>query len=41
MYGIDASDIMKYNPDLKRVERIPAGTKIIIYKPALEEVPVM
>jgi hypothetical protein len=28
MYGIDASDIMKYNPDLKRVERIPAGTKL-------------
>ncbi len=41
MYGIDASEIMKYNPDLKRVERIPAGTKIIIYRAALEEVPVM
>jgi len=35
MYRIDTSEIMKYNPDLTRVRSIPAGTELIIYKPAI------
>jgi len=35
MYGISASEIMKYNPDLTRVRSIPTGTELIIYKPAI------
>lgn len=35
MYEIRASEIMEYNPDLTRVRSIPAGTELIIYRPAI------
>jgi len=37
MYRIDTSEIMKYNPDLIRVDRIPAGSELIIYRPAVQK----
>lgn len=41
LYDIPVAQIMKYNPDLKGLERLPAGKKLIIYTPALEKVPAM
>ncbi|HDP77229.1 MAG TPA: LysM peptidoglycan-binding domain-containing protein [Mesotoga infera] len=35
MYGISASEIMEYNPDLTRVRSIPTGTELIIYTPSI------
>jgi 2',3'-cyclic-nucleotide 2'-phosphodiesterase/3'-nucleotidase len=41
MYEMEPSEIMKYNPDLKGLVRIPPGTRVIIYRPFLSEIPVI
>jgi 2',3'-cyclic-nucleotide 2'-phosphodiesterase/3'-nucleotidase len=37
MYGIEDSEIMKYNPDLVGVKSIPAGSELIVYRPFLQD----
>jgi len=37
MYEISTSEIMEYNPDLTRIRSIPAGTELIIYRPAIPQ----
>lgn len=37
MYGIEDSEIMKYNPDLVGVRSIPAGSKLIVFRPFVQD----